>query len=141
MPNVFMSARSPVSPLTPQAEPGSSACFALRAAARQSRRRKRADTPAQESNTTCDGPDDASPAVLHERPGDNLEGIRDGEVGVALVDGEGLGLFAEKSGKHHFGGAAAGEEFGVEDMERLLQFCDAGGECDVQRCGRRPLRR
>jgi hypothetical protein len=91
-------------------------------------RRKHTKSKTAFANTTCDGPDDAGSTILHESPGDDLQGIGDGEVGVALVDGECLCLFAEERRQHHFGRTAAGEEFGVEDMITMLQCAILSGK-------------
>jgi hypothetical protein len=87
---------------------------------------------------TCDGPDDARAAILYESSGNDLQGISNGEVRVALVDGKGLGLLAEECGQHHFSCAASGQELGVQNMNRLLQKINEEIGCNVQRCGRRP---
>ena len=77
---------------------------------------------------TCDGSDDTGTAILHKSPGNDLQGIGDGEERVALVDSKCLGLFAEEGGKHHFGRAAAGQELGVENMNKASKRlkCDRG---------------
>lgn len=45
---------------------------------------------------------------------------------MALIDGEGFGLFTEKCREHHFGGTASGQEFGVQNMNRMSQNINVG---------------